>query len=370
MRKLLRRIFHNAAVFVSEYMEGDMGMSDKQSKNDVSKLPNYFSVAAIVPAVLSIMCYELVDYMVNVVFRNNPDYNPVAGLGMLIPMALMMELFTFFFTKILYRRIATIIGAINQVAKGNYDVQLNSGKLRPFTEVADNFNTMTKELRSVETLRKDFINDFSHEFKTPISSINGFANLLLDTKVSEEERQQYLQIIADESERLALLSRDTLIMSKLENQQRVPDKEEYALDQQIRQAVILLSKEWTAKNIDISLDLEKVMYNGNADLMQHIWTNLLNNAIKFTPEEGKIHVSLQKNGKQIQAAFSDTGKGMTKQEMDKIFNKYYQADPSHATKGMGLGLSIAQRIVKLCNGSIEVTSMQGKGSTFLVLLPE
>ena len=210
MRKLLRRIFHNAAVFVamhttktssgrflvSEYMEGDMGMSDKQPKNDVSKLPNYFSVAAIVPAVLSIMCYELVDYMVNVVFRNNPDYNPVAGLGMLIPMALMMELFTFFFTKILYRRIAAIIGAINQVAKGNYDVQLNSGKLRPFTEVAENFNVMAKELRSVETMRKDFINDFSHEFKTPISSINVFANLLLDTKVSEEERRQYLQIIA------------------------------------------------------------------------------------------------------------------------------------------------------------------------------
>lgn len=345
-------------------------MKRNKHLDDINKLPNYFAIVAIVPTFLSVMAYEFLDYMINVVFQKNPDYNPLIGLGMLVPMALMMELSTYFFSKVLYRKVSRLISAINEVAQGNYNITLDPKKAKPLTDVVINFNKMTAELKSVETLRNDFINDFSHEFKTPITSINGFANLLLDTEVSEEERREYLQIIAEESERLSALSRETLMMSRLDNQQSIPDKKYYALDEQIKQNIILLSREWSAKKIDLSADLPPVTYYGNMDLMSHIWINLLGNAIKFTPVHGKINVSMRQEPKQIVVLVSDTGKGMTDGEMVRIFNKYYQTDPSHSTKGMGLGLSIAHRIVELSGGRIDVTSTPGSGSTFAVYLPQ
>lgn len=359
----------SAKAFIRK-MKGVFLMKRDKHLDDIDQLPNYMSIAAIVPAVFSIMVYEFLEYMVNIVFRKNPDYDPLIGLGMLVPMALLTEFFTFFLSRALYKKVNQIISGINQVAGGNYDVTLNAKKLSPLTEVAENFNKMTAELRSVETLRNDFINDFSHEFKTPITSINGFARLLLDTEVSKEEQQQYLQIIADESERLAALSNQTLMMSRLDNQQSIPDKAPYSLDEQIKQNIILLSREWNAKKIDLGASLAPVTYVGNADLMSHIWMNLLNNAIKFTPEQGMIDVSMHQENDSILISVSDTGKGMTEDEIHHIFNKYYQADPSHATKGMGLGLSIAHRIVELCGGRIEVTSRPGEGSTFTVILPQ
>ena len=236
-------------------------------------------------------------------------------------------------------------------------------------DVAENFNKMTAELKSVHTLRNDFINDFSHEFKTPITSINGFANLLLETEVTEEERRQYLTIIAEESSRLSKLAEETLMMSRLDSQQNIIDQEWYALDEQIRQNLILLSKDWGAKLIEIDTDLNPVSYLGNPALMSHIWLNLISNAIKFTPGHGRIAVNLKESGGKIYVSVADNGKGMTKEETSRIFNKYYQADASHATKGLGLGLSIAHRIVELCGGEIQVASTPGEGSTFTVILP-
>lgn len=341
-------------------------MKRNKRLDDASKLPNYFAIIAIAPAFLSVMAYELVEYFVN---YNNPDYRPVVGLGMIIPMALLMELYTFFLSRHLNRKVNTLANAINQVAGGNYDVTLDVKKAAPMPDVAENFNKMTAELKSVHTLRNDFINDFSHEFKTPITSINGFANLLLETEVTEEERRQYLTIIAEESSRLSTLAEETLMMSRLDSQQNIIDQEWYALDEQIRQNLILLSKDWGAKLIEIDTDLNPVSYLGNPALMSHIWLNLISNAIKFTPGHGRIAVNLKESGGKIYVSVADNGKGMTKEETSRIFNKYYQADASHATKGLGLGLSIAHRIVELCGGEIQVASTPGEGSTFTVILP-
>lgn len=241
--------------------------------------------------------------------------------------------------------------------------------MAPFTEVVTNLNTMTQELQSVETLRADFINDFSHEFKTPITSINGFATLLLDTEVDDKTRNEYLKIIADESERLSHLAEQTILMSRLDSQTSIPDKVLFSLDEQIKQDIILLSNNWTSKNIDMDIDLASVKYYGNPSMMAHIWINLLTNAIKFTPEHGTIRIRCYKEQDNIICSISDTGKGMTREEQQRIFNRYYQSDKSHATQGLGLGLSIVHRIIELCNGSISVTSTTGSGSTFTVTLP-
>lgn len=338
-----------------------------QILNDNKKLRNFFALFAIAPAFLSVIAYEIVDYFLN---YGQPDYDPLTGLGMFLPMVFLMEFYTFLVSGYLNKKMQNLIDAIEKVAKGDYNVVLDEKKAAPIPEVVANFNKMTAELRSVETLRSDFINDFSHEFKTPINSINGFANLLLEVELPEEDRNQYLKIIADESARLAKLAEETMMMSRLDNQQHIPDKEEYALDEQIKKDIILLSAQWNEKEIDMIPELESVRYFGNQKLMSHIWINLLNNAIKFTDEKGNIKVGLKKEKGQIYVSVTDTGKGMTKEQCERIFQKYYQADSSHATKGLGLGLSITHRIVELCGGHIEVDSEPGKGSTFTVILPE
>lgn len=338
-------------------------------RQDSGKFQNYMAIAAIFPAVFSVMTYEFVSYMANVVFHQNPDYNPIDGIGMLVPMALLMELFTFLFSRSVYKKMDLLIQGINKVGKGDFQVTLDANRAGPLREVAENFNRMTAELRSVQTLRTDFVNDFSHEFKTPITSINGFANLLLDTEVPETERREYLQIIAEESERLAALSRETLMMSQLDSRQSIPDREPYALDEQLKQNIILLSPEWEEKEIEISVNLEPATYVGNPSLMSHVWLNILNNAIKFTPQKGRIAVCLRKEDNKLAISFTDTGQGMSKETAERVFDKYYQGDSSHASKGLGLGLSIAYRIVELCQGKILISSKPGEGSTFTVLLP-
>lgn len=344
-------------------------MNNQKKRNDLNKLGNYMAVIAIVPAILSILAYELLDFIIHIVHPGNFNYTPLNGLGMLIPMALMMELFTFFFSKSLYKKVTLLINGMKNVAGGNFNETLNVNKGGPFRDAYSDFNVMTAELRSVQILRKDFINDFSHEFKTPITSINGFANLLLDTDVSENERRQYLQIIADESNRLAKLSENTILMSRLDSQQTIPDKVNFALDEQIKQDIILLSPIWNSKHIQLSVELEPITYFGNASLMTHVWLNLINNAITFTPEYGKISVTMSQNNNEIKVKIADNGKGMTKEESAYIFNKYYQADSIRSSKGLGLGLSITHRIIELCQGQIEVISTPNNGSTFIVVIP-
>lgn len=333
------------------------------------RLRNYFALVMIIPAVLSIMACEFVIWAADHYFPDLFHIDPLLGLGMLIPMGVLMEIFTFFLSGHLFEKEEKINNAIRSVADGDYTVKLDPEKLAPFSEVAADFNRMTDKLSSVETLRKDFTGNFSHEFKTPIVSINGFANLLLEENVTEEERKQYLQIIANESERLSELSKNTMLLSHLDTMTEIPNPKNYSLSDQIRQEIILLSKAWEEKNIQMNVDLEEAVFFGNRDIMAHVWINILNNAIKFTPDGGRIRVTLQKNGQAVQVTISDTGKGMTPEQAERIFERYYQADTSHSGNGLGLGLAITKRILELAGGTIGVKSSLGQGSTFTVTLP-
>ncbi len=351
-------------------------MNEKSSMKNTEKgmprdkrLRNYFAIIMIIPAVLSIMACEFVIWSADRYFPHIFHIDPLLGLGMLVPMGILMEIFTFFLSGHLFSKEEKINDAIRAVAEGDYSVKLDAEKLVPFSEVAGDFNRMTEKLSSVETLRKDFTGNFSHEFKTPIVSINGFANLLLEENVTEKERRQYLRIIADESERLSELSKNTMLLSNLDTMTEIPERKKYSLSDQIRQEIILLSKSWEEKNIDMNVDLEEADFYGNRDMMAHVWINLLNNAIKFTPEGGIIRVTLQRQGALLAAQVADTGKGMKEEEADRVFERYYQADKSHSGNGLGLGLAITKRIVELCGGTISVKSAPGQGSAFTVMLP-
>lgn len=269
------------------------------------------------------------------------------------------------------KRMSCLLDGIQAVAGGDMDVVLNTKGAEEYTEIYENFNLMVKELKATKEEMSNFTNELSHEFKTPIASIQGFAQYLEETGggIETPKRMKYLQVIADESQRLAQLSTNMLLMSKVEACQVVTDKERFDLGEQIRHCVILLLPQMEKKLLELELSLPELPYYGNQELLEQVWINLLSNAIKFTPEHGEITVTGQMVENMIRIAITDSGIGMDEETRSHIFEKYYQRETKRTTQGNGIGLSIAQRIVTLCQGQIAVTSIPGAGSTFSVMLP-
>ena len=297
--------------------------------------------------------------------------NPVARL-LTIP-ALMMLFITMLAAgmgRSKLKPINDLVHAMHDVSQGDFSVRVDAEDVSgDMGELVASFNDMARELGGLELFLKDFINNFSHEFKTPIVSIKGFARQLERDDLTDAQRREYLDIIISESDRLANMSGNVLLLSKLENQNIVTDKVVYRLDEQLRKCILLMEKQWTRKNLDLDLDLEEVEYLGNEEMVQHIWVNLLNNAIKFSPEGGTLAISLKQNGRSAVVRVRDEGPGMDEATRRRIFEKFYQGDTAHAAEGNGLGLSLVKRIVDLCGGAVEVDSSPGAGSTFTVRLP-
>jgi signal transduction histidine kinase len=260
--------------------------------------------------------------------------------------------------------------ATKEVAKGNFDIKVDRYSDDEVGELAESFNKMTAELKSMEMLQKDFISNVSHEFKTPISSIQGFAELMKSGRITDEERREYAEIISAEAERLSKLTSNILKLSKLENQDTMSERNLFSLDEQIRRVILLLEPEWNKKNIQFDLHLNDIMFYGNEELLQQVWLNLLDNAIKFSHRNGKIIVQLYHTGTSIKAKVMDRGIGMDDRTRERIFDKFYQGDTTRASEGNGLGLALVKRIVELSGGKIDVESRRGKGSTFTIVLPD
>ena len=269
------------------------------------------------------------------------------------------------------RPVREVKKAMHRVEKGDFSQRLEvTGFNGEIDELIESYNKMAQELGGIEMFRENFINSFSHEFKTPIVSIQGFAKQLKKENLSEEKKQEYIDIIISESKRLTNLSSNILMLSKLENQQIITDKTSFSLDEQIRKILLVLEPEWSKKKIDLDIDLEDIMYVGSEELMAQIWQNIINNAIKFTPEGGKISVKLFRNEKNISAEIWDNGPSIAPDVKAKIFDKFYQGDRSRATEGNGLGLALVKRIIELSEGSIEVENDMKKGGVcFRISLP-
>lgn len=276
---------------------------------------------------------------------------------------------TGFVSKTILQPIRDLNRATSEVARGNFSVRVEVPNDKEYSSLVNNFNKMTHELSSIETLRGDFISNVSHEFKTPLASIQGFAKLLQSDNISKEDQKEYSQIIINETDRLTKLSTNILRLTKLENQTSVGKKTRFSLDEQIRNIILILEPEWSKKNIDLDINLEDIMYVGNSELMGQIWQNIINNAIKFTPENGIIKVDLFRSDTCIMVKISDNGPGISKEMQQKIFEKFYQADHSRATEGNGLGLALVKRIVDLCKGKVSVENLYEGGVCFNVELP-
>ncbi|APH13782.1 HAMP domain protein [Clostridium sporogenes] len=261
--------------------------------------------------------------------------------------------------------------ATKEVAKGNFSTRLSeSSWTDEIREMAHSFNIMTYELGNIETLRDDFISNVSHEFKTPISAIEGYATLLQDDELSDEERKEYIHKILISTKRLSSLSGNILQITELENQKILPLEQKYCLDEQIRQTILLFEYQWTKKNITLDINLDNITYIGSKDLLAQVWQNILGNAIKFSHQNGTIQVTLTQTNKEVLIKIKDNGIGMSEEVKNRVFEKFYQGDSSHYSEGNGLGLALVKRIIDICEGTIEISSHEGVGTDFIVKLPK
>lgn len=300
--------------------------------------------------------------------RIAPTVLPIVSLGVSIVIGTTMA---FVLGKRVLKPLNELILATREVAKGNFDVKVKDlGDENELGELIRSFNNMTLELKGIGMFHRDFINNFSHEFRTPIISIRGFAKQLQNTSLTEVQRKEYAEIIVSESERLTNMASNILLLTKLENQEIVTDRISFSLDEQIRNCILLLQPQWEKKNIELHLELENVEYFGNEEMMSYVWTNLIGNAIKFSEIGGSIWIKCYEEGPDIKVKIKDEGVGMDDETRVHIFEKFYQGDSSRTSKGNGLGLSLAKRILDLCSGRITVKSQIEKGAEFTVRLPK
>lgn len=275
-----------------------------------------------------------------------------------------------FVGKLIIRPIQNISSAFDEISKGNFAVRVTTDeKIDEIREMAQRFNAMTYDLSHIETLRADFVANVSHEFKTPIAAIEGYATLLQNPNLNREKHDHYVDKILDNSRRLSSLSSNILALSKLENQEMIIDNREFRLDEQIRKSILVLEGKWAAKNIEFDMELPKQMYYGSESLLAQVWSNILDNAIKHSPAGGIIHVNIQQTDTGVTVAISDQGEGMTEEIQKHIFEKFYQGDSSRKSEGNGLGLALVKRIIELCHGTVTVESAPGQGATFSIHLP-
>lgn len=270
-----------------------------------------------------------------------------------------------------------VSNTVKQVAEGNFKVNIKRRDttkceyeyINEVDELAKNVNKMVAELDGMDYMRKDFMSNVSHEIKTPIAAITGFTEILLDGSIDESERQEYLEVINKESMRISRLCENMLHMSRLDSQVIVANLQKIRLDEQLRKCIILLSEKWSNKEIDFSIDLDEVNILSDYDMLQQVWINLIDNAIKYSRENCKIDISVKRlNDKSVKVSISDNGIGIEEGKLHRIFDKFYQCEESHKKSGSGLGLSISKRIIELLNGTIECRSKKDFGTTMVVTL--
>lgn len=272
--------------------------------------------------------------------------------------------------RLIVRPVQNISEAFDELSAGNFAVKVpENEKLREIREMAQHFNAMTYDLSHIETLRSDFVANVSHEFKTPIAAIEGYATLLQSRSLSPEKHDRYVEKILENSRRLSNLSGNVLLLSKLENQEMVSGKSEFRLDEQLRKCILLLERKWAEKHIEFDMELPKINYYGSEPLLSQVWVNILDNAIKHSPVGGVVHIGIRQMDTRLTVTIADHGDGMSEEVQKHMFEKFYQGDSSRKAEGNGLGLALVQRIVELCKGTVAAESSPGNGAAFSISLP-
>ncbi len=302
------------------------------------------------------------------------DTNSLIVVIILISLAVGIA-FSFLFGRLFMKPVNTIINMMNRIASGHFETRLAFRSVMSrhptVAELTDSINTMASELQNTEMLRSDFINNFSHEFKTPIVSIAGFAKLLRSGNLSSEEQQEYIAIIEEESKRLSDMANNVLYLSKVENQTILTDVTRFNLSEQLRKCFLLLEEKWENKDLNLQVDLEEYYITGNEELLKQVWINLIDNAVKFAPVGHTVGVRIEHRDFCAHVSVYNTGSTISPENRDRIFQKFYQGDTSHATEGNGVGLAVVKRVAELHDGWVSVDSdPDTRTVTFTVHIPQ
>ena len=291
--------------------------------------------------------------------------------SLLIVVTVISALMSYFVGRRVLMPMVKLSNASKEVARGNFSISVSdSSRLDEVQTTFRSFNAMVRELEHTAALGSDFVANVSHEFKTPLTAIEGYAMLLQESGLSAQEREEYLDKILFNTRRLTDLVGNILMLSRMENKQVAEQCAHFRLDEQLRQAIVSLEPQWAEKRLNFDLRLDELVFFGCESLLPYVWTNLIGNAVKFSEPDGTISVRLLEQKECVVVSVTDAGCGMTETVQARIFEKFYQGDASHKTRGSGLGLPLAKRIVELCDGVIEVESAPGAGSTFRVVLPK
>lgn len=279
-----------------------------------------------------------------------------------------ISLFGLFMDRVILKRIRSLNEATREVMKGNYDFTLEMKQKDEISELTNNFNRMVNELQSNEYLNKEFIRNISHELKTPLSAIHGYAELINTNTLSNKEIIEYSNIIALESKRLSLLAKDILQISLIESQSILQKGEEFNIPEQIRNVIQLMQLQWEEKNIEFDLDFEKIKSTSNKEILYLVWSNLISNAIKFSDKNSTIKIKLENSSENTVFTISNPG-NINKDDIDKVFNLFYVANKSKNRDSNGVGLTLTSKIIAKLDGTITVSSVDGL-VTFIVSIPK
>ena len=274
-----------------------------------------------------------------------------------------------FLSALFFTPIARLSRAMRQVQGGDFSIRMeNPTYIREVRDLYENFNLMTRELEATEIIQSDFVSNVSHEFKTPINAIEGYAMLLQDGQRSEEQAL-YVKKILLNTRRLSELVGNVLLLSKVDHQAIDGNTSRFRLDEQIRSALLLLESKWTERETEFDVELESIEFTGNESMLLHVWSNLIDNAIKYGPRGGLITLRLREEAGQAVFTIEDCGPGIPESHQPHIFDKFYQVESSRTTEGNGLGLALTKRVLDVCGGTIAVENLPTAGCRFTVKLP-
>lgn len=332
----------------------------------LSKILNlnfYFAVFTVGEVIAGLGIARLLAWALNIDLNNSPfAFFTICSVCIAVGLAVLINSF-------FLKPIATLSESMKKVAGGDFSIRLDkNSKIKEIREMNRSFNSMTEDLGSTEVLQSDFVSNVSHEIKTPLSAIEGYATLLQNPGSTDEERERYTEKILFNTRRLSELVGNVLIISKLESGTVELNRDTFRLDEQIRSSIMLLEPKWTEKEIEFDIELDEVTFTGDRAMLLHVWNNLIGNAVKFSPQGELVALRLTENEGLVIFTVEDRGPGISETACKYIFDKFYQEDTSHKQEGNGLGLSLVKRIVDLSGGTVNAENMPQGGCKFTVTL--
>lgn len=335
-------------------------MDEKKYKN---RLKTYFILGSATILFITIALVVILEYFIIQLglFKSNELED--SGLLWIILFgvwSISLGLFlTFIFGRLILRPINKVVDGMAKLSRGDFSVRLDTEKTLSGQNLQQSFNSLAEELQNTELLRSDFVNNFSHELKTPIVSVSGLVELLKDDSLPSDKRKQYIEVIEEEVHRLSNMTTNILNLSKVENQVILTDVKTYNLSEQLRSCLVLQEKRWTKKELELVLDFDEYEVHANEDMLRQVWTNLLDNAIKFSPQKGELRISIDKTDSELIVSIVNDGQ-IPEQDKVHVFNKFHRGANSNKNEGNGIGLSIVEHIVRLHGGKVDFVSESGK----------